>query len=334
MRINFIVDFIIVLHHDSHSEEAKNFNSSTWSFLQQARMHARAGLPIFDAHCHLQDPRIVNALPSLLEAATRTGVKWFAVNGTSEDDWEEVKKLSEQHNEIIPCFGLHPWYVERRSNQWFERLRSMLEGVPTAAVGEAGLDKGARGKEISIAVQVDVLKQQLMLAKELQRPISLHCVRAFGELQETLKELGPFPHGAILHSFLGSAEMVQPLAKQGAFFSFSGFLTALSAKKAKKMLQEVPLDRILIETDAPDAVPKVEPSSLMWVPGDANAPAQLSDAGKVEDISSQALNHPANIKTVLTYVASMKGIEEDTVASAAYRNAKQLFTYPGSKIRA
>ncbi|MCO5606842.1 hypothetical protein L7F22_061033 [Adiantum nelumboides] len=275
-------------------EEESRRRSSTSAKL---RMQARAALPIFDVHCHLQDPRIVNALPSLLDAARHSGVKWFAVNGTCEDDWEEVKKLSEEHNEIIPCFGLHPWYVERRSDQWLKRLRSMLDNMPTAAMGEAGLDKGARGREISIAMQVDVLKQQLVLAKDLQRPISVHCVRAFGELQDILKELGPFPHGVILHSFLGSAEMVQPLAKQGAFFSFSGFLTALSAKKAKKMLQEVPLDRILIETDAPDAIPKVDLSSLVWVPGDANAPVEENDADKGKDFPSQALNHPANIKT-------------------------------------
>eukprot|EP00250_Pteridium_aquilinum_P030376 c411_g1_i1 orf=228-1139(-) len=295
-------------------------------------MIARPALPIFDAHCHLQDARIVHALPNLLNSATRAGVKWFAVNGTSEDDWDLVKKLGEEYHEIIPCFGLHPWYVENRSDNWFGRLRSMLDAVPTAAVGEAGLDKGTRGREINFAVQVDVLKQQLVLAKELRRPISVHCVRAFGELQDTLKELGPFPDGVILHSFLGSAEMVHPLAKHGAFFSFSGFLTSLSTKKAKKMLQEVPLDRILLETDAPDALPKVDPSSLMWIPGDNNAPDEVNDAIKDRNLPSQALNHPGNIKSVLSYISSMLGVEEEVVASAAYRNAMQLFSYSGSKI--
>lgn len=296
-------------------------------------MIARPTLPIFDSHCHLQDARIVNALPTLLDSATRAGVKWFAVNGTSEDDWDLVKKLGEEHHEIIPCFGLHPWYVENRSDHWFRRLRSMLEAVPTAAVGEAGLDKGARGRDINFTVQVEVLKQQLMLAKELQRPISVHCVRAFGELQETLKELGPFPEGVILHSFLGSAEMVQPLAKYGAFFSFSGFLTSLSTKKAKKMLQEVPLDRMLLETDAPDGLPKLDPSSLMWIPGDANAPVEGSDDIKDKNLTSQALNHPANIKSVLNYISSISGMEEEIVASAAYSNAMQLFSFSGSKVR-
>lgn len=302
-------------------------------------MIARPAISIFDSHCHLQDPRIANALPHLLDSASRAGVKWFAVNGTSEDDWDLVKKMGEEHHGIIPCFGLHPWYVEARSNNWLGRLRSMLDAVPAAAVGEAGLDKGSRGRQIDLAVQVDVLRQQLSLAKELERPISVHCVRAFGELHETLKEMGPFPAGVILHSYLGSAEMVQPMAKYGAFFSFSGFLTSLSKKKAEKMLREVPLDRILLETDAPDALPKVDPSSLMWVPGDTEAPTEATDACvnqhdaiKDKNLPSQALNHPANITSVLTYVSTMLGMAEEDVASAAYRNAMHLFSYSGSKV--
>ncbi|KAH7420322.1 hypothetical protein KP509_13G002000 [Ceratopteris richardii] len=128
--------------------------------------------------------------------------------------------------------------------------------------------------------------------------------------------------------------MVHPLAKWGAYFSFSGFLTSMSEKKAKKMLKEVPLDRILIETDAPDALPRVDCSALMWVPGDACAPGEASDSNCMNNVPSQALNHPANIKSVLAYVSSMLGVEEKVVASAAYENAKKLFDYPGSKIRA
>lgn len=301
-------------------------------------------IELFDSHCHLQDPRIAHCLPQLLESASHAGVKWFAVNGTCEGDWEVVKKMGEQHHGIIPCFGLHPWYVEARSANWLGTLRSMLDAVPGAALGEAGLDKGARGRSINLAVQMEVFKQQLALAKELQRPVAVHCVRAFGELHETFREMGPFPEGVILHSYLGSTELVKPLAKYGAFFSFSGFLTSMKSKKAEKMLREVPMDRILLETDCPDGLPQVDPSSLMWIPSHTEAASDINESdvnphtdSNDKEIASEsqqqkALNHPANINSVLTYVSSILGMREADVAATAYNNAVQLFSYPGSKV--
>jgi TatD DNase family protein len=101
------------------------------------------------------------------------------------------------------------------------------------------LDKGSKGREIDFSEQVTVFRQQLELAKELKKPASVHCVRAFGDLLEILKSVGPFPSGVMLHSYLGSAEMVPEFAKLGAYFSFSGFLMSMSEKKAKKMLKAV-----------------------------------------------------------------------------------------------
>ncbi|XP_056860269.1 uncharacterized protein LOC108829935 [Raphanus sativus] len=121
-----------------------------------------------------------------------------------------------------------------------------------------GLDKGSKGREIDFSdqvsslvkeetfmllyslmlkVQVGVFRQQLELAKELNRLASIHCVCAFGDLLEITKSVGSFPAGLILHSYLGSAEMVPEFAKLGAYFSFSGFLMSMSEKKAKKMLR-------------------------------------------------------------------------------------------------
>ncbi|PIA50836.1 hypothetical protein AQUCO_01200245v1 [Aquilegia coerulea] len=86
-------------------------------------------------------------------------------------------------------------------------------------------------------LQVQVFRQQLELAKELQRPVSIHCVNAFGDLLEIMQSIGPLPGGAILHSYLGSAELVTPLAKLGAYFSVSGHTMSMKQDKAKKMLK-------------------------------------------------------------------------------------------------
>ncbi|XP_026406988.1 uncharacterized protein LOC113302298 isoform X1 [Papaver somniferum] len=258
-------------------------------------------MKLFDSHCHLQDPRIHHLAPQIIRTAMESGVSHFAVNGVSEKDWSLVKKMSEDYpSSVIPCFGLHRWYILERTPNWFNTLSDLFGSTPSATVGEIGLDKGSHGKQIDFNDQVQVFRQQLELSKELKKPASVHCVRAFGDLLEIMQSMGPFPAGVILHSYLGSAEMVPTLAKLGAYFSFSGYVMDLKPQKANKMLKSVPTERILLESDAPDALPK---SSLNFLQG------------------------------VLRYVASMLEMPEEELAELSHRNALQLFSsYPGSKV--
>ncbi|GAQ93341.1 TatD-related DNase [Klebsormidium nitens] len=299
------------------------------------------GSHFFDAHCHLQDPRLDGKIDEVLKLASGAGVRWCAVNGTSEDDWDKVRALCEHYPQLLPNLGLHPWYVGQRSPNWLEALRERLEQVPEAAIGEVGLDKGRKGSEVPIEEQVEVFRAQVELARDLERPVSIHCVRAFGELHDVLKSVGRFPAGVLLHwarcvllhSWMGSAEMVKALAPLNAYFSISGFITGMSSKKADKMLRQVsgplddvivsfsiyfelnavfcqlagwciivrnsfllvsglitgrpnfyvrcgvlliPLDRLLLETDSPDAFPDADPSIL--TPLSSGSPSDRSDS--------------------------------------------------------
>ena len=295
-------------------------------------------MALFDVHCHLQDSRILHKAPELIRAARERGVQWIAVNGTSEEDWHTVKKMGEDHACVIPCYGLHPWWVKERSKDWLATLRAMLESEPAAAVGEVGLCQSKRGREVEADLQVEVLRQQLHLARELHRPVAVHCVRAFGPLLQLLEEMGHFPAGIIMHSYLGNQEQVKELAKYGAYFSFSGFATSVKRKKAQGVWRAVPSDRLLLETDCPDALPSCPPlevSSLAWVPGDPDAPSQ-SRCCEDEDAKpgAGAPNQPANVRALLTYVASLLETSEEGLAEKAFRNSESLFSYPGSKLRA
>ncbi|KAK4272283.1 hypothetical protein QN277_020864 [Acacia crassicarpa] len=298
-------------------------------------------IKLFDAHCHLQDSRILSKTPQLIKAAQDNGVVCFAVNGVSEKDWHLVKEMSENHPSVIPCFGLHPWFVAQRSPSWFKTLKEYFDATPSAAVGEIGVDKGSHGRQIDFSEQVQVLRQQLELAKELNKPASVHCVRAFGDLLELMKSIGPFPAGVILHSYLGSAEMVPEFSKLGAYFSFSGFLMSLKVNKAKKMLKMVSSDRILLETDAPDALPNSNIDSLFFIEGDASLPEHIrgnstpstsSSSTDASMLPKETLNHPANIRNVLDYVASLLEISKEELAEQSYQNAVRLFSYEGSKV--
>lgn len=308
-------------------------------------------MKLFDAHCHLQDPRIINKTPQLIKTAQDSGVLHFAVNGVCEQDWLSVKQLSVTYPSVLPSFGLHPWYVAERSPNWLKTLKEYFDSTPSAAVGEIGLDKGSHGKKIDFSQQVEVLRQQLELAKELNKPASVHCVRAYGDLLKLMKSVGPFPAGVVLHSYLGSAEMVPEFSKLGAYFSFSGFLMSLKANKAKKMLKMVSSDRMLLETDAPDALPKSNIDSLFFVEGDTSLDNELhgqrttssstSDSSPANSsqvltdtsmLPKETLNHPANIHNVLDYVASMLEITKEELAELSYQNAVRLFSYEGSKL--
>uniref|UniRef100_A0A2P2JUE4 Uncharacterized protein MANES_08G158200 n=1 Tax=Rhizophora mucronata TaxID=61149 RepID=A0A2P2JUE4_RHIMU len=162
-------------------------------------------------------------------------------------------------------------------------------------------------------------------------------------MAKIFRSTGPFPAGIILHSYLGSAEMVPELAKLGAYFSFSGFLMSMKEQKAKQMLNVVPSDRILLETDAPDALPNKELGSLILVDRD-NSKAEescsqgensASNAGNLvaSTLPKEMLNHPANIRIVLNYVASLLDMTKEELAELSYQNAAHLFSYEASKVQ-
>ncbi|KAG4939412.1 hypothetical protein JHK86_045553 [Glycine max] len=253
-----------------------------------------------------------------MPSSKTTGVVYFAVNGVSKQDWYSVEQLAETYSSVIPCFGFHPLFVKERSPNWFETLREYFDSTPSAAVGEIGVDKGSHGKKIDFSEQwrIEVLRQQLELAKELNKPASVHCVCAFGDLLELMKSMGPFPAGVILHSYLGSAEMVPEFSK----------------------------------LDAPDALPMSNIDSLHFVEGDTSLTEELlaqtttsstsgSSLGNASHVLADAsmlpketLNHPANIHNVLDYVASVLEITKEELADLSYQNAVRLLSYKGSKV--
>ena len=170
---------------------------------------------LIDAHNHLQEEVLEPHLPAVLQRARAAGVTCQVVNGTHEGDWAQVRALAAAHPEVVPCFGLHPWFVGERQAGWCERLRELLVAVP-AGVGEIGLDRWQERPDL--AAQEEVFVAQLRLARELQRPAMVHCLRAWGWLREVLEREGPLP-GLLIHAYGGAADMLAPLAARYAGFS-------------------------------------------------------------------------------------------------------------------
>ena len=134
---------------------------------------------LFDAHNHLQDNRFPDDTASMLAECTEAGLFRMVVNGTRESDWDIVAQLAGQHPQVIPSFGLHPWFVPERSTDWLARLEQLLDAWPSA-VGEIGLDRWKPG--LPYDEQEEVFLAQLSLAARRDLPVSIHCLKSWGRL--------------------------------------------------------------------------------------------------------------------------------------------------------
>ena len=242
------------------------------------------------------------------------------VNGTCEDEWPVVAALAQEHDWIIPSFGVHPWDCGNRTPAWRERLRAAVAADPRAGVGEIGLDRwivdGAKPDDPRLAglrvalleEQTKVFTEQLLLATELNRVASIHCTQAFGPLLEVLQHTPRPARGFLLHHFGGPVEVVKVFADLGAYFSYN--LAAEQPKRAgeRASFRAVPADRLLVETDAPAYAPP-EPN-----------PFPLSNAP-----DGPIINHPANITVAYASLARIRNTPLPALAEQVEENFRKLF---------
>ncbi len=242
----------------------------------------------YDAHVHLQDPRLAGVLDELADIYAELGVARVVVNGTSPKDWPAVLELARRWEFVIPSFGLHPWHVNNVEECWQDSLSKHVDAAASlgrpVGIGECGLDKWIRDYDLD--KQKSALQWQLELATERNLPLSLHCLQAWGTLKEMLEQTRP-ARGFLLHSYGGPAEMVDCFVELGAYFSFSGYFAKPEKAAKLEAFRLVPPERLLIETDAPDMLP----------PPDGIAYPMPNDGEKA------APNHPANIAKVYALAA-------------------------------
>ncbi|MES2572911.1 MAG: TatD family hydrolase [Verrucomicrobiota bacterium] len=262
--------------------------------------------PLCDAHNHLHDPRLVPHRAQIFEALRRLKVTRCVVNGTRESDWEAVATLAGAHPGTIASFGVHPWYVNDVSPQWQNRLLDFLQAYPNGGIGEIGLDRWIQPHDFS--AQQDAFKWQLYLAAERNRPVSIHCLKAWGALREIL-QTHPLPErGFLLHAYGASQEMVEGFVEKGAYFSFSPYFLHARKEKQREVFKAVPIERLLVETDAPDMAPPEERNTHS-LPG----------------VDGKMLNHPANIAVAYSGLAELRGIPLETLATQVAANFTRLF---------
>ena len=209
-------------------------------------------------------------------------------------------------NVVIPSFGYHPWYVRERSAEWQRTLLGFLDKTPSA-VGEIGLDRWI--KDYNIEDQEGVFIWQLRLAAERNLPVSIHCLQAWGKMFDLLRGESRPRCGFLLHSYGGPMEMVKPLAELGAYFSLPGYFAHERKSRQREVFRHVPLERLLIETDAPDQ--PLPPERVLY---------QCNDSK-----SGEPFNHPANLPAVYQFAAELVHIPLDQLIPRVEANFQLLF---------
>jgi TatD DNase family protein len=266
-------------------------------------------MTLSDAHCHLQDPRLPEGigLSAILTECRALGIQRWMVNATRESDWNAVTALAEREPGVHAAYGLHPWWQKERSPGWENRLEALLSAHPQATIGEAGLDRWMQDPDMGD--QTRVLEVHLELSRALDRPITLHCLRAWPELAACLKRRPPSRRGFLLHSYSGPRTDIAHWVRAGAYFSMSpAFLHPRKARQ-REAFMDVPLERLLLETDAPDMAP----------------PAEMRLAALPDELGKSKLNHPANLRLCMRALCEDRGLDEPTLALQIEENASRLF---------
>ena len=261
---------------------------------------------LYDAHNHLHDRRLDGLQAQLLKAAEAEGVQRMIVNGSAQEDWPQVRELAKTSPTVVPSYGYHPWYVREATPDWKADLLKNLDHGP-AAIGEIGLDRWVR--DFDFPLQEEMFIWQLRLAAERELPVSIHCLQAWGRMFEILRNEPRPKCGFLLHSFGGPVEMIKPLAKLGAYFSFPGYFAHPRKERQRERFRRVPVERLLIETDAPD-----QP-----------LPAELIAHPLQEHGTGKPLNHPANLLSIYRFVAGMLQEPLEAFAARLEANFVRLF---------
>lgn len=239
-----------------------------------------------DTHCHLDAPEFGDHQGELVQAAHRAGVERLVIPSVACNTFDAVRILCERFPACIPAFGIHPMYVNAAQREDLGALRSYLTHPGVAAVGEIGLDFFVEGYDQQ--TQEFYFVEQLKIARELDLPVLLHIRRA----QDTvLKHLRQRPvRGGIAHAFNGSRQQAEEFMRLGFKLGFGGAMTYTRATRLRELAATLPLESIVLETDAPDIPPD------FLARGESNRPEYLPRiAQTLADLRGMTLDEVARV---------------------------------------
>jgi len=256
---------------------------------------------LFDTHAHLDFDDFDNDRDDLIERARAAGVVNIMNVGFELDSSRRALQMSEKYDLVYAAAGVHPHVAGEVAPDYLEQLEKLAAHPKVLALGEMGLDYFRNRSPRPD--QQKVFREQLALAKRLNLPVIIHDREAHGDMMDILRNDGPFPAGGVIHCYSGSWEMAKECLAMGFYISIAGPVTFPKSSRLRDVAARVPLDRLLVETDAPYLTP-------------------VPHRGK--------RNEPAYVRFTLTEIASLKKKEADELAEICTENGRRLFRVPST----
>ena len=241
---------------------------------------------LIDSHCHLDLEPLKSRLPQILQEAGAAGVLGFVVPGVHPDGWPGILALAAENPRVRPAFGIHPMYAGSVTDQILDRLLKLAaQGV---AIGETGLDPAYQAP---LELQEQVFREQIRIAVTSGLPVLVHCRRVYQRVANILREERADRVGGIMHAFSGSVEMAREFIRLGFAISISGAVTWSNAVKPLRVAAELPLEHLVLETDAPDMTPE-------RYRGRFNRPAWITETAlRVAEVRGVSMEEVSRITT-------------------------------------
>lgn len=205
---------------------------------------------IFDTHAHYLREDFGDGLDALLSGMPEMGVEKIMAVGYDLASSEEAAALARRYPFITAAAGIHPENCEGLPEDWLSRIEGLLDQPEVTALGEIGLDRHYEGYDA--ALQAEVFERQLILAQKLDMPVIIHSRDA---CEDTMALLRKYKPRGVMHCFSYSPETAREVVRLGMYIGFTGVLTFKNSKKAWAACAEVPMDRLLLETDSPYMAP-------------------------------------------------------------------------------
>lgn len=250
---------------------------------------------IIDTHCHLNDEELIENVDEIIEECRRQNVDKMICVGYDMESSIKAVELANKYEEVYAAVGIHPDNASMYNDEVEEQLRKLaLENKKVVAIGEIGLDY--YWDKASHDIQKSVFASQIELAKSLDLPIIVHNREAMMDTHEVTSKYVPIQ--GVMHCYSGSVMMAESFMKQGFYISLAGPVTFKNAKVPKEVAKEVPLNKLLVETDCPYLTPHPY-------------------RGKK--------NYPYYVRLVAEEVASLKDISINELERAEAENVRNLF---------
>ena len=251
-------------------------------------------MQLFDTHCHLDVEDFDADRAQVLAEARAVGVQHLLVPAITRAGWQSLWTLCRANEGLYPAIGLHPVLLEAHEDAHIEALDAFVQAHRPVAIGEIGLDYFV--ESLDRDRQQQLLEAQLAIAEKHALPVVLHVRKAHDAMLATLKHYKLC--GGTCHAFNGSLQQAQQYIDLGLKLGFGGMLTYSNANKLQRLARELPLESMVLETDAPDMV------------GAAHRYQR---------------NSPAYLPEVVNKIAELRGISEETVAQTTTANGLQVF---------